>query len=81
MERVWLWGTGDLKAPTPPHLRESDNAKEDCGNCRMFDKGRCWGYGNYPVKAEQVCDSWTPLDTREASKRLWAAHRQKLKEA
>ena len=67
-------------APKPPHLRERDNIEEDCGNCRMFDKGKCWGYGEWPVKAEQVCDSWTSTDTREASKRLWAAHRAKLKE-
>lgn len=50
-------------APAPPNLRKA-NAKKgkarSCGTCRMFDHGACWGYGNYPVKPNQVCDSYSP---------------------
>jgi hypothetical protein len=24
----------------------------------MFNNGKCWGYGNTPVRASGVCDSW-----------------------
>jgi hypothetical protein len=26
----------------------------------MFDSGTCWGYGNWPVKPNQLCDSYAP---------------------
>lgn len=26
----------------------------------MYDNGRCWGYGNYKVTPDQVCDSYSP---------------------
>jgi 8-oxo-dGTP pyrophosphatase MutT (NUDIX family) len=48
----------------PPNLRLADGddlaAGEQCGTCRMFWKGECWGYGNRPVKKKWVCDSWEP---------------------
>lgn len=49
-------------APPPPNLRVSDSSEtgreQECGTCVMFDQGRCWGYGNFPVNGEWVCDSW-----------------------
>lgn len=53
-------------APAPPHLRKAKAKKgrpQSCATCHMFDQGRCWGYGNYPVKPNQVCDSYS-LDHR-----------------
>lgn len=47
----------------------------------MYDNGRCWGYGNVPVKESYVCDSWAPAGTKELAKHLWAQHRRRLKEA
>jgi hypothetical protein len=47
-------------APTkPPNLREA-TGDHKCGNCKMFFEGKCWGYGNYKVDADDVCDSWMP---------------------
>lgn len=69
-----------MEAPKPPNYREGD-PQENCGNCRMYYKGKCWGYGNVSVSKTAVCDSWTPQGTREAAKRLWAQHRRRLKEA
>jgi hypothetical protein len=47
----------------PPNLRESTSTEDEqpeheCGTCRMYDEGVCWGYGNWPVDGEWVCDSW-----------------------
>jgi SPP1 gp7 family putative phage head morphogenesis protein len=25
----------------------------------MFQDGKCWGYGDWPVRQDQTCDSWT----------------------
>lgn len=47
-------------ATPPPHLRRSHDPSKRCDTCKMFDSGVCWGYGNYPVKADEVCDSWAP---------------------
>lgn len=47
------------EATAPPNLRDAaPGESERCGNCKMFDAGVCWGYGNYEVRADQVCDSW-----------------------
>jgi len=51
-------------APPPPNLRVSTSAETDapeheCGTCRMYDAGLCWGYGLFPVNGEWVCDSWS----------------------
>lgn len=55
--------TGDTEvkldaAPEPPNYRAADKPSEHCGNCHMFTNGVCWGYGNRPVEADHVCDSW-----------------------
>lgn len=41
----------------PPNYRKG-SVDEHCSNCKMFDEGRCWGYGNKPVERDHVCDSW-----------------------
>lgn len=45
------------KAPQPPNYKAGGMGKY-CSNCKMYDHGECWGYGNKKVKAEWVCDSW-----------------------
>jgi 8-oxo-dGTP diphosphatase len=52
-------------APQPPNLRVSTGT-EHCGNCKMFDAGKCWGYGNVKVGNDDVCDSWS-LETKESA--------------
>lgn len=47
-------------APLPPNLRDSTSRTDRCGLCRMYDRGECWGYGNYDVRPTQVCDSFEP---------------------
>lgn len=47
----------------PPHLRQGSPSK-NCLSCKMYHKnkggrGKCWGYGEYAVEADEVCDSWT----------------------
>lgn len=49
---------GLSKAPAPPNLRHAKGAKRRCGTCQMFDNGVCWGYGNYGVEPDEMCDSW-----------------------
>jgi hypothetical protein len=49
-------------APAPPRLRKAKAKKglqKACATCHMFDNGVCWGYGNHPVRPNQVCDSYT----------------------
>lgn len=56
--------TRSAGAPTkPPHLRQGSPSK-NCLSCKMYHKnkggrGKCWGYGEYSVEADEVCDSWT----------------------
>lgn len=45
-------------APEPPNLREGSPSKQ-CGNCLMFTGRKCWGYGDWPVDKNDVCDSWS----------------------
>lgn len=45
------------KAPQPPNYKVGGMGKH-CSNCKMYDHGECWGYGNKKVKEEWVCDSW-----------------------
>jgi hypothetical protein len=53
-------------APPPPHLRGAkQGSNERCATCKMFwhggaRGGQCWGYANYPVRRNQVCDSYSP---------------------
>lgn len=58
-------------APKPPNLREGNN-KKNCGNCTMFDKGKCWGYGLVKVDKMDLCDSWE-LEGKKASGETWQA--------
>jgi hypothetical protein len=51
-------------APAPPNLRQATDAKRRCGTCRMFDNGVCWGYGNYGVEPDELCDSWAAETTK-----------------
>lgn len=54
----------ESSAPTePPNYRKANKSNEKCGTCKMFFKGKCWGYGNKPVEKNMVCDSFTP-DTK-----------------
>lgn len=46
-------------APAPPNLRPATKPRKRCGTCEMFESGLCWGYGNYGVQPDEVCDSWT----------------------
>lgn len=46
----------------PPRLRQGSPTK-NCLSCKMYHKnkggrGKCWGYGEYGVRADQVCDSY-----------------------
>lgn len=50
----------------PPNLRVSSNPAKCCATCKMFDDGKCWGYGNWPVEPEQTCDSWAAGVKKEA---------------
>lgn len=52
---------GLSKAPEPPNLRMAERRKgkfPHCATCKMFDSGTCWGYGNWPVKPNEVCDGF-----------------------
>jgi len=44
----------------------------------MYDRGKCWGYGNVPVAKDAVCDSWASTDVKQAARDLWKAHRKAL---
>lgn len=48
--------------PGPPRLRTSDDSDECCRLCKMFfhdgDDPKCWGYGNWDVQPDWVCDSF-----------------------
>ncbi len=51
------------KPKKPPHLRDAASAAKSCLNCTMYHKanggkGKCWGYGEYGVREDQVCDSF-----------------------
>lgn len=60
------------EAPEPPNLRDATGEKHKCGNCKMFDKGVCWGYGNKKVGYDDVCDSWAADKTSKvAEQRGW----------
>jgi hypothetical protein len=46
----------------PPRLRQGSPTK-NCLSCKMYHKnkggrGKCWGYGEYGVRADQLCDSY-----------------------
>lgn len=50
----------------PPNLRvsastEAEQPEHECGTCVMYDlaTSTCWGYGDFPVDGEWVCDSWS----------------------
>jgi hypothetical protein len=50
-------------APEPPNLRKAKTKKgrfDHCATCKMYDASShsCWGYGNWPVKPNQLCDSF-----------------------
>lgn len=49
---------GRSEAPEPPNLRLAADPAQCCGTCKMYFNGECWGYGNYPVEKDQVCDSY-----------------------
>lgn len=50
-------GTYSSAPEDPPNYREGSD-DEHCGNCKMNDHGKCWGYGNKPIQLGDVCDSW-----------------------
>lgn len=60
--------------PKPPNLK----AAKECGDCRWFNgKDTCKKY-TYPVTDDETCDSWSPANVKESSKRAWASHRRRL---
>jgi 2'-5' RNA ligase len=70
------------KAPPPPNLRQAaphDEATEltsatpvrECGTCKMFQWGQCWGFGNIPVDDDWVCDVWTQDPDWKAQNKAW----------
>jgi len=59
--RDWTHEAG--KPKKPPHLKDAKSAAKSCLNCTMYHKasggkGKCWGYGEYDVREDQVCDSY-----------------------
>lgn len=57
----------------PPNLRDG-SGKKRCENCKMFWReneertaGKCWGYNNFGVRTDQVCDSFDPETTESKS--------------
>jgi hypothetical protein len=58
----------ESKAPPPPNLRPSGispmtaasatQPPRQCGACKMFEFGHCWGYGDFPVDHDWVCNAW-----------------------
>lgn len=48
-----------MKPQAPPNLRDATpRLFSRCETCKMFWQGHCWGYGNHPVKPDELCDSW-----------------------
>lgn len=43
----------------PPNLRNGTEQRS-CESCVHFNKGTCAKYGGYPVRPDQVSDSYTP---------------------
>jgi hypothetical protein len=65
----------------PPNLKDA----HECGDCNYFrgpdeGDGQCMMY-DYPVSDDEVCDSWVAGDLKDATKRAWAKHRKRLREA
>ncbi len=58
----------------PPNLRDAEDLAKSCATCKMFDhregdSGVCWGYGNWPVKVGETCDSWTQSPLQKEAQR------------
>jgi 2'-5' RNA ligase/GNAT superfamily N-acetyltransferase len=52
----------------PPNYRPAAkrlNAPH-CGSCKMYENGKCWGYGNKPVEEDAVCDSYSASSHKSA---------------
>jgi hypothetical protein len=47
----------EMTLKEPPDLRRG-HRKRMCGSCLNFADGGCRAYGNYPVSAGELCDSW-----------------------
>ncbi len=61
----------------PPALRDSIDTSECCGTCANFDPGGgedmkpcCEKYNDYPVTANQVCDSYEDKQPESAKEML-----------
>jgi len=52
------------KPQPPPKLRDA-TGHDRCQVCLMFDEGKCWGYGEYKVRPDQVCDSFSQSKVRK----------------
>lgn len=44
----------------PPNLGQAENMRRSCSTCQHFGENRCQLF-DYQVKADQVCESWSPL--------------------
>lgn len=67
-----VWRLREGTPEPPPGLKvavRNDKAEQagkpakECGTCRMYDMGFCWGYGqgygsSFPTDEAWVCDSW-----------------------
>lgn len=51
----------------PTNLRQSEKKGECCDTCDMYWDGECWGFGNYDVEPDEVCDEWYPDSRRKSS--------------
>lgn len=52
-------------APEPPPKLRDATGHDRCEVCLMFQKGHCWGYGEYEVRPDQVCDSFSQSKVRK----------------
>lgn len=58
------WTVKGDATPEPPNYRPATkrlNAPH-CGSCKMYEHGKCWGYGDKSVEEEYVCDSYAHSD-------------------
>lgn len=43
---------------SPPNLKDCGMGKQCCGNCASYDGQSCDQYEGYPVRANEVCDTY-----------------------
>lgn len=53
--------------PGPPNLDDATSDTRCCATCHMFDDGKCWGFGDWPVEPDEVCDNYSPSEAGDGS--------------